>query len=396
MQMKNTKILYIVTLASFLGPFTQTIYAPLLPELTSIFETTQLLANISISIFTFTLAFMQMVYGPISDLKGRRKVLLFGIFIYLLGSLGCSISSSIYLFLLFRAVQAIGIASGSVAATAVIGDLFQGRERFRAMGTFQMLMALGPVLGPVAGGFLAGMFHLHLIFLFLSFTGLLIFIANYFFLPETKSQEHKNNKFKLKYFSLVFQNPVGMAVVLLGFIQYYSFYNYLIFMPEILTSRYSLSMEQKGLLFLPLSLSILIGSYFGGRLQERFKAEKCLIFTSLFNVLGIVLFIFFAKVSLILLILSSVLFGLFLGLSLPVQTTLLTSAFVMNRATAIGVYNFFRYMGMALGPILGSILFKLGDIYLLFSITACTFFGIVLFVRAKLLKNVHLSNSFDV
>ncbi|MGZ4164572.1 MAG: MFS transporter, partial [Tumebacillaceae bacterium] len=70
---------------------------------------------------------------------------------------------------------------------------------------------------------------------------------------------------------------------------------------------------------------------------------------------------------------------------LPVQTTLLTSAFTRERATAIGVYNFFRYLGMAAGPIVGSLLYTLGGIPLLFGFAAVLFAAVVLFARGRLL-----------
>ncbi|MGL1465738.1 MFS transporter, partial [Vibrio parahaemolyticus] len=80
-------------------------------------------------------------------------ILLLGLAIYVAASLGCFLSDSIEALLVFRALQAVGIAAGAVVAVTVIGDCFEGPARGRAMGSFQMMVALGPVLGPVAGGF---------------------------------------------------------------------------------------------------------------------------------------------------------------------------------------------------------------------------------------------------
>ncbi|HAW25689.1 MAG TPA: MFS transporter, partial [Pseudomonas sp.] len=63
--------------------FTQTVYAPILPELGEALQTTPLLINLSISIFTFVLAFMQIVYGPLVDRSGRRRTLLLGLACYI-------------------------------------------------------------------------------------------------------------------------------------------------------------------------------------------------------------------------------------------------------------------------------------------------------------------------
>ncbi|WP_380027915.1 MFS transporter [Effusibacillus consociatus] len=386
-------IIYLVAFAAFLGPFTQTIYAPILPEIQSDFRTSQFLVNMSISIFTIVLAVMQIVYGPLTDRKGRRKVLLPGIALYILASIGCAYSDSIHQLLVFRAIQAAGIAAGSVVATTVIGDLFEGKLRGRAMGTFQMLVALGPVAGPVIGGFVGGRFGYQGIFVVLAAAGVLMFAANFRYLRETKPEGGAGDSFQIRDFLSILVHPTGSAVILLGFIQYYTFYNFLVFLPDILDRYYKLSAEGKGMVFLPLSLMLVAGSFLGGRLQERVDARKGLIATSFFNVMAIVLFVFVSKFSLALLVAGIFLFGLFFGLSLPVQTTLLTEPFLRQRATAIGVYNFFRYMGMAAGPLIGSFLYRWGEIPLLFGFAAAAFAGIVLFARRQLLTAGHLSVS---
>jgi DHA1 family bicyclomycin/chloramphenicol resistance-like MFS transporter len=269
--MNRTLIVYLVSLAAFLGPFTQTIYTPILPEVTKDFGTSSFLVNLTISIFTLFLALMQTVYGPLTDTKGRRNVILFGIFLYTLASLGCFFSNSIYMLLFFRALQAIGIAAGSVVAATVIGDLFEGKARGKAMGTFQMMVSLGPVVGPIVGGFLGGRFNFHAVFLVLVFAGLIIFVCNFIFLKETKPETGAMERFQLRDFVMILKNRIGSSIILLGFIQYYALYNFLVFLPSILSERYRLPAEQKGIVFLSMSLFIVIGSFLGGRIQGRFE-----------------------------------------------------------------------------------------------------------------------------
>lgn len=359
--MNKMLIVYMVALAAFFGPFTQTIYTPLLPEVQQQFQTSEFVVNLTISIFTLVLALMQMVYGPLTDQEGRRKVLLPSILVYVVASIGAALSPSIWLFLFFRALQAAGIAAGSVVATTVIGDLFEGKMRGRAMGTFQMLVTLGTVVGPVVGGFVGEFAGFHGVFWILAGTGLVMWFANYRLLPETKPEESNEKRFSVRDFGQVLTEPTGLSVVILGFVQFYTMYNFLVFLPHLLSMYYGLSASEKGLMFLPLSAFLVTGSYLGGRLQELGDSRKFLITTTSLNVVSTVLFIFLAPLSLPMLLISISLFGLCLGLSLPVQTTLLADAFSSNRATAIGVYNFSRYMGMAAGPLIGTPLFKLGN-----------------------------------
>lgn len=385
--MNKKFIVYLVSFAAFFGPFTQTIYTPMLPEIQQQLYTSEFMINLTISIFTIVLAFMQIVYGPLIDTQGRRRMLLLGLLIYIVASIGAALSSSIFLLLLFRALQASGLAAGSVVATTVIGDLFEGKLRGRAMGTYQTLVSLGPVTGPVIGGVVGEYFGYHGVFWVLAITALLLWVTNFLFLPETKPETGKKDRFTIRSFSEILVKRTGSAIILLGFIQYFTFYTFLVFLPSILSVFYGLSASQNGLVFLAMSLFMVLGSFVGGRIQEHFESRKLLVTTASLNVLSTFLFVAVASYSLPVLIISISLFGLCLGLSLPVQTTLLADEFHHNRATAMGVYNFFRYLGMAAGPMVGAIFYQFGyrvEFIFAGSIFACAvLFAVMQFSRSN-------------
>ncbi|WP_202078822.1 MFS transporter [Caldalkalibacillus salinus] len=380
--MNKRWIVYLVSFAAFFGPFSQTIYTPLLPQIEQELHTTTFMINLTISIFTLVLALMQMVYGPLTDTRGRRKVMLWGVLIYIAASTGAALSSSISLLIFFRGLQAGGIAVGSVVAVSVIGDLYDGKLRGRAMGTFQMLVALGPVVGPVIGGFVGEHFGFNSVFWVLTVAALLLLFASYSFLPETKPESGHRTPFCLRQFSDVLANRTGSSVILLGLVQYFTFYHFLVFLPGLLSDLYGLTAGQNGMVFLPMSLFVVVGSFVGGRLQEHFRSHKLLVTTTSLNVLATLLFVIVAPISLPILIGTISLFGLCLGLSLPVQTTLLADEFHQNRATATGVYNFFRYLGMAAGPMIGGIFHRFGH-RMEFSFAAFLFACIVGFAAVQ-------------
>ncbi len=363
---------FMVAFAAFLGPFTQTVYAPILPELGGALRTTPFLINLSISIFTLVLAFMQIIYGPLVDRSGRKRTLLAGLAIYIVASLGCFLADRIETLLAFRALQAVGIAAGAVVAVTVIGDRFEGAARGRAMGSFQMMVALGPVVGPVVGGFVGEHLDFHYVFLLLALVGAAALLSNAIWLRETRPAGEPRAFHPAQYLE-VLGNRQGLAIMLLSFVQYYAFYNYLVFMPRVLDAVYGLSASEKGLVFLPLSVAVVIGSYVGGRLLGHWRPRPMLLVTALLNALSLLLFVVVAPLSLVALVVAVTAFGLFLGLSLPVQTSLLMDLYQHNRATAVGSYNFFRFMGMATGPVLGSWLFQDGNLGLLYGFAAAAF-----------------------
>lgn len=363
---------FMVAFPAFLGPFTQTVYAPILPELGGALRTTPFLINLSISIFTLVLAFMQIIYGPLVDRSGRKRTLLAGLAIYIVASLGCFLADRIETLLAFRALQAVGIAAGAVVAVTVIGDRFEGAARGRAMGSFQMMVALGPVVGPVVGGFVGEHLDFHYVFLLLAIVGAAALLSNAIWLRETRPAGEPRAFHPAQYLE-VLGNRQGLAIMLLSFVQYYAFYNYLVFMPRVLDAVYGLSASEKGLVFLPLSVAVVIGSYVGGRLLGHWRPRPMLLITALLNALSLLLFVAVAPLSLVALVVAVTAFGLFLGLSLPVQTSLLMDLYQHNRATAVGSYNFFRFMGMATGPVLGSWLFQDGNLGLLYGFAAAAF-----------------------
>ncbi len=104
------------------------------------------------------------VYGKLSDLYGRKAILLSGIAIFLTGSVLCGVAQTALQLILFRAVQGIGAASLFTSAFAVVADLFPPQERGKWQGLFGACFGLASVIGPLAGGFLTDNFGWHWVF----------------------------------------------------------------------------------------------------------------------------------------------------------------------------------------------------------------------------------------
>ncbi|KPU55250.1 MFS transporter [Bacillus wiedmannii] len=370
-------ILYVVCMSALLGSFAQNIYTPILPMIQDSFHTSLYLINLTVSLFTFVLAIMQLIYGPLIDTKGRKSILIPSLIISTIGSIGCAFSANIYLFLFFRAIQAIGIAAIPVVAATIIGDLFEGKERGEAMSLYQMLLALAPAIGPLIGGYLGSINGHVSVFLFLSTLGILLLIINISLLPETKPTVIKQPQAKKKY-SFILKNKTGFSITLIGFIQFCIYFCFLVFLPSILTNLFHLTISKIGLIFVPMSLSIMLGSYCYKFLQKRLTTKQALFITSFFNIICVTLFSFTYSINISFIIIVTSLYGFSMGLSMPTHTTLLTKEFVQERATAIGMYNFIRYLGMGTGPLVGGFLVFNQNYFWIFFLGAITFLFIIL------------------
>ncbi|HFJ9463273.1 MFS transporter [Bacillus cereus] len=384
--MKKSKlnfILYVICISALFGSFAQNIYTPILPMIQNSFHTSLYLVNVTVSLFTFVLAIMQLIYGPLIDTKGRKSVLIPSLIISTIASIGCAFSANIYLFLFFRAVQAIGIAAIPVVSATIIGDLFEEKERGEAMSLYQMLLALAPAMAPLIGGYL-GSINGHLsVFLFLSTLGIILLMINISLLPETKPNVIKQSKAQKNY-SLILKNKTGFSITLIGFIQFCIYFCFLVFLPSILTNSFHLTVNKIGLMFVPMSLSIMLGSFCYKFLQKRLTTKQALFITSFFNIICVVLFSFTYSINIPFIIIVTSLYGFSMGLSMPTHTTLLTEEFIQERATAIGIYNFIRYLGMGTGPLIGGFLLFNQNYFWIFFLGAIMFLLVILYAMKML------------
>ncbi|MCZ8520316.1 MULTISPECIES: MFS transporter [Paenibacillus] len=382
----KTLLLYVLGLCAAIVSLAQNLYVPLLPQLQHDLHTTFYMVNMTVSAFTIALAVLQIVLGPLIDRKGRRAVLLPGMAVYALASIGCALSGSVEVLIGFRILQGIGAAAVPLAAATMIGDVFEGKERAKNMATYQMILGIAPALGPLIGGIIGSAAGYAGTFGFLSLTSILMLITAVLVLPETKpaSPASGAKSFTLQSFLIVAKHKTGAAVLLTGFTLYYMFYNFIVFLPDILTANYQLDAKQIGLTFLMLMSFSFVGSKISGKLQERMGTVKSLLITCSAALSALVLFLLLAKLTLIGLLLSLAVVGFTAGLTMSVPPTLLSETFLQERATAIGLYNFIRYAGMATAPLIGSLLYQGGGIALLFGCTAALMLATLLFAKLKL------------
>lgn len=386
-QQNSTFLLYLVCISAFLASLTQNIYSPILPILRDSFQVSLTWINASVSLFMFILSIMQIIWGPLIDSKGAKKILLPSIILTLIGSIGCAITSHFGFFLFFRGVQALGTAAIPLIAGTTIGHIFEGSARGKAMGTYQTTLSFAPAVSPVLGGFIGSKYGYSGIFWFLVIISIVLLFINARYFPA-KHAEKENDSLNKKTLSTsrsykqILKNKLGLSIIIIGFIHFFIYFAILVYLPLLFTEHYHLELELVGLLYLPMAVSTIVGSWLYKRVQHRVPRTVLLFTGSLLTSVFILLFALTSSSSLIGMSFVLVLYGISSGFTLPVHTTLLTEQFPSSRGTALGLYNFIRYMGMAAGPVVYGLILPIFSPMVLFILLGL-FFAITAFVLLK-------------
>ena len=256
--------IWFLVVAGLLPQISEAIYSPALPTVALELHTTATMMQYTLSIFLLGFGTGVLFWGRLSDYWGRRPAMLWGMFVFAVGSLGCYFAADIYTLLMCRFFQAFGGAVGSVIGQAICRDAFEGAARGRVFASVSAALAISPALGPIIGGLTVEHVGWRMIFMLFVLGGILTILLGIKYLPEThlavKRQGPKPPIFQvmLRMFSdpkvLVFGVLVG-GVNGIGFAYYGEGPFYLITLLGLSPSLYGVS-------FVAIAAAFLIGSLY--------------------------------------------------------------------------------------------------------------------------------------
>lgn len=208
-------IVLLAALVAF-GPLSIDMYLPSLPLIADDLGAVQSEIQLTISSFLIGLFVGMLVYGPLSDKLGRRPLLLVGISFYLVASVACILASSAQWLIAFRFLQALGAASASVLARAIVRDLFPISEAARVLSLMHLVTMIATLIAPLVGGYLILLAGWRALFGVLFIFALVVLVFCIWKIPETHHGSSRGTSFAAVYkaYGNILLQPVAVGYIL--------------------------------------------------------------------------------------------------------------------------------------------------------------------------------------
>ncbi len=295
------------------------LFLPSLPNIAAAFDAPYGVVTLSIAGYAAMTAVLQLIMGPLSDRFGRRPVILSGLVLFCLASMGCLLAGDIVTFLVFRMMQA-AIIAGYTVTIAAIRDISGAQEAAGLMGYMGMVYAIAPLLGPLFGGVLDGLFGWRAGFwAFLAF-GLAVFVLCWFDFAETNKNPSKAllDQFR-SYPELLASRRFWGYSLCMGF-SIGGFYAFLGGAPLVAWAFFGISAAELGVYLGSTTIGFVLGSFIAGKIAARHDLTTMMIAGRLvagFGLLAGLIFLICGVVHPVTLFGACIFYGIGNGITLP-------------------------------------------------------------------------------
>ena len=258
------------------GPFSIDTMFPAFPAIAAQLQASPLAMQQTLSVYMIAYALMSLLHGPVSDAMGRRVVILAGVAVFVLASVGCAQSTTIGELLVFRAVQGMSAGAGLIVGRAIIRDCFDGAAAQRLMSTVSMIFGVAPAIAPIVGGWVVAFARWPMIFWLLAAFAGILWIACLFLLPETHPAERRTS-LSLRGMASTYLHIIGdrafLPLVLAGTLGFNALFVYISSAPAFVIGLLGLNEQQFAWLFIPAIGGLMTGSFLSGRLAGKLSAK---------------------------------------------------------------------------------------------------------------------------
>ncbi|WP_262337500.1 multidrug effflux MFS transporter [Legionella genomosp. 1] len=378
--MNENKLVYLGFLSSFcLVTFDS--FQPALPAITSYFETTHALGQLTLSLFFFSFGVAQLFWGPVIDYFGRRKALFSSLYVFLFATLVCTFATSIEMLIIARIIQGFAACSSNIIAFSTARDVGDNNDRARLLSHLSMIVTASPIFAPLIGSLIFVNFGWRANFVFMALLAIVLFWASIPFLKESRYWQRSGKTIwhYFKYYrEILWHRKLWIGTIMVTF-------SYTCLMIIVVNAAYlvidslSYSPQAFALIFACNGLTIIVGNYFGIWLREYKSLVWNIRFGNLLMVVGATsLIVLYMCYGITLTSLAPVLLLSFgLSISNPPTVSLILADYTEQAATVLGFVNTFRMcMSSALGGLVGIFLMQYPSLFSV-SLLSCAFIGLI-------------------
>ena len=230
----------------------------------------------SVSVYLLAYALASLFHGPLSDAFGRRPVILAGVGVFLLASIGCALASTLGELLFWRAVQGVSSGVGIIVGRAIVRDLREGEAAQRLMSQISMIFTIAPALAPIVGGWLLGWSNWQMIFWFLVGFAALLWMVAALALPETHPAPLRvplSPRALLRTNGHMLRNRSFVLLSLVATFNFGALFIYIASAPAFVMRHLGLNEQQFGWFFAPTVAGMALGAFLSGRAAGRISAR---------------------------------------------------------------------------------------------------------------------------
>jgi DHA1 family bicyclomycin/chloramphenicol resistance-like MFS transporter len=267
----------LLAVLGMLGPFSIDTFIPAFAGIAKALGATPVEMQQTLSAYLFGFAFMNLFHGALADSFGRRPVVLWGIAVFTIASVGCALSQTIAQLVFFRALQGLSTGAGWVVSRAVVRDMFPPEQAQKVMSQVTIYFGVAPAIAPIIGGFLFVHFGWHSIFIFLTGVGVVLWAANYKLLPETLHASQRqpfNARNLLRGYWALGASPRFVLLALASGIPFNGLFLYVLSAPAFLGEHLHLAPTEFFWFFLLSIGGIMAGSFASGRLAGKIEPKR--------------------------------------------------------------------------------------------------------------------------
>jgi DHA1 family bicyclomycin/chloramphenicol resistance-like MFS transporter/DHA1 family 2-module integral membrane pump EmrD-like MFS transporter len=269
-----------IILIATLTQIAMDIYTPSLPAIAHHFMVTLGQSQGTMSAFILGVALTTLIYGPLSEVTGRKATIIIGISIAIVGTALCMFSMNIHMLYIGRLIQGCGLGACSAIWRSIFRDAYSGDALTRIGGYFVIAMTLSAILAPFAGGFIQQHLGWRYNFIILFIWIVAVFLKVCFMFKET-SQHHgahrANLGFILQTYVSLLKDPTFIGFCLIALLTYGGLFAWLTAGPVILIHGMHITPSQYGTLVIFTGLSTGFSGYIGGKLIKKMSLMSLLI-----------------------------------------------------------------------------------------------------------------------